>query len=671
MQTMCENPEILFVDFVQRKNKEWQKNNLLFFSDSIHIWKEVLCSNYAHVISEGIGSGGRLTICKDEHLDKDNPILTIHYYTNGKVLIQSSEAHLNSFEEGFPLLKAEVHSKKISVLSGEEVKVLFENPNTLSICAPPTPTNSATQLKHSIALLELDFAEFREQIQTRLSDRTDNTSLQQLSEELQQLRTENQSLASELRGNLEEIRQENIALRTQMVKVKEDAVKRERSLTRQVQHLTEKLSCTPKMSSTETQTLPASIPKYGHVSVPSSQLETQPSSTPAPTMTPVPVSNSQLCTSKPPQTQPVEKAPQAVLLADSNGRYLDTRKLFPGMKVLYKVCSNTDHGMKLLRKETLGSPQYLVIHTGTNDLRRLRDGTAEAVVKMAEQASKEFPHSHIVVSTLLPRTDIPPHIIHGTNMHIDRRCSRLPNVHLAHHPTIGTWDLHDGLHLHRDKVRIFAKTLKTALRNGLISTRAPKDLLRPPPPQDHPRTTPPTVRRHSSSDWNWTTVHRQRNRPPSTTQHFPQHQPQISAGPPVQCPSQPQQRPTRPPTTGSPPHTQHQRYATPPPPCPPAPLQQRNYGAPPGPCPSLPLHQRNYWAPQAPCPPPQQQQSGYAAVVSTGHQARSPQQNCAAAAQPQCSTAKVAQPSTTDPAISELGDIRQMLQTICQRLLVR
>ena len=256
MQTMCENPEILFVDFVQRKNKEWQKNNLLFFSDSIHIWKEVLCSNYAHVISEGIGSGGRLTICKDEHLDKDNPILTIHYYTNGKVLIQSSEAHLNSFEEGFPLLKAEVHSKKISVLSGEEVKVLFENPNTLSICAPPTPTNSATQLKHSIALLELDFAEFREQIQTRLSDRTDNTSLQQLSEELQQLRTENQSLASELRGNLEEIRQENIALRTQMVKVKEDAVKRERSLTRQVQHLTEKLSCTPKMSSTETQTLP-------------------------------------------------------------------------------------------------------------------------------------------------------------------------------------------------------------------------------------------------------------------------------------------------------------------------------------------------------------------------------------------------------------------------------
>ncbi|KAK1886280.1 Ankyrin repeat domain containing protein 24 [Dissostichus eleginoides] len=53
--------------------------------------------------------------------------------------------------------------------------------------------------------------------------------------------------------------------------------------------------------------------------------------------------------------------------------------------------------MKLLKKETLRSPQYLVIHTGTNDPHTLRRDTAEAVRKMAEQASKEFPefrHPH-------------------------------------------------------------------------------------------------------------------------------------------------------------------------------------------------------------------------------------------------------------------------------------
>ena len=49
--------------------------------------------------------------------------------------------------------------------------------------------------------------------------------------------------------------------------------------------------------------------------------------------------------------------------------------------------------MKLLKKETLRSPEYLVIHTGTNDLHSLRKDTDEAVRKMAVQASKEFPET--------------------------------------------------------------------------------------------------------------------------------------------------------------------------------------------------------------------------------------------------------------------------------------
>ncbi|XP_046880210.1 putative proline-rich protein 21 [Hypomesus transpacificus] len=67
--------------------------------------------------------------------------------------------------------------------------------------------------------------------------------------------------------------------------------------------------------------------------------------------------------------------------------------------------------MKLLKKETLKSPQCLVIHTETNDLHSLRKDTADAIKKMAEQASMEFPNTRIVVSTLPPRRseeDVPP-----------------------------------------------------------------------------------------------------------------------------------------------------------------------------------------------------------------------------------------------------------------------
>ncbi|KAK9529969.1 hypothetical protein VZT92_011513 [Zoarces viviparus] len=76
-----------------------------------------------------------------------------------------------------------------------------------------------------MTLLELDFAEFKELTQARLSDPPDNT-LQQLKEELQQLKRDNQALASDLRGSRETLKEENSVLRTQLAKVKEDAENR-------------------------------------------------------------------------------------------------------------------------------------------------------------------------------------------------------------------------------------------------------------------------------------------------------------------------------------------------------------------------------------------------------------------------------------------------------------
>ena len=136
-KTLQENPEILFIDYVQQIGGR-KKNNILFFTDSIYIWKDTLCNNYTHVSSEGIGSGGRLKICKDEHLDKDDPLLTITYYTKGKVMIQGNEANLESFEEAFPLLKAEVATKKTNISSDSEDESPEENPTNFSISAPPT-----------------------------------------------------------------------------------------------------------------------------------------------------------------------------------------------------------------------------------------------------------------------------------------------------------------------------------------------------------------------------------------------------------------------------------------------------------------------------------------------------------------------------------------------------
>ncbi|KAI7792354.1 hypothetical protein IRJ41_006369 [Triplophysa rosa] len=203
--------------------------------------------------------------------------------------------------------------------------------------------------------------------------------------------------------------------------------------------------------------------------------------------------------------------PDVLLLVDSNGKFLDPQKLFPHQQVTAKRCSTTSHAQQIIQ-DFSGQPSCIIIHTGTNDLHSLLNNTADAVRKMAEITSQKFPESLIVISTLLPRRDTPPHIIYSINADISRACSAFPNVHLAHHQHIGLQHLYDGLHLHKDGVRVFAKSLKDAAL-GRSSTPA-KHLL--PSPEHYqpfhpyiPRHSPPTSVR---KDISWTSSS---HRPPS------------------------------------------------------------------------------------------------------------------------------------------------------------
>ena len=115
-----------------------------------------------------------------------------------------------------------------------------------------------------MALLDLDFAEFKELTQARLSDRPNNT-VQQLHEELQQLKRDSQVLESDLRASVEALKQENSVLCAQLAKsdpleVKEGAENRERSFVRKVQHLTDQLSAFPTMTNRDTDS-PCQCPK--------------------------------------------------------------------------------------------------------------------------------------------------------------------------------------------------------------------------------------------------------------------------------------------------------------------------------------------------------------------------------------------------------------------------
>ncbi|KAL1255521.1 hypothetical protein QQF64_013582 [Cirrhinus molitorella] len=155
-------------------------------------------------------------------LDTDNPILTITYYTKGTFLLQGNEASLDSFEEIFPLLKARVEKERdethVNCTDSED-----DGP------VNPSPSPSERQLRDSLALLELDFTEFRECTQAKLTDmHNTNIYIQELKDELQQLKKNTSSSITELTRALRDLQEENQTLRLQLCKQEEDTEKKKK-----------------------------------------------------------------------------------------------------------------------------------------------------------------------------------------------------------------------------------------------------------------------------------------------------------------------------------------------------------------------------------------------------------------------------------------------------------
>ncbi len=164
--------------------------------------------------------------------------------------------------------------------------------------------------------------------------------------------------------------------------------------------------------------------------------------------------------SAPPPDSYSHTTPQIILLMDSNGTFVDEKKLFPRRYVMKIWCPNTQKALELFCEEQLGSPSHIIIHTGTNDMRAQQERVATALINVAEKASSNFPNSKIILSTLLLRSDFHPDTIRHINARVSRDCSLKPNVYLAQHPTLNRNSFYDHVHLHRRAVPIFAKTLK-------------------------------------------------------------------------------------------------------------------------------------------------------------------------------------------------------------------
>jgi len=139
--------------------------------------------------------------------------------------------------------------------------------------------------------------------------------------------------------------------------------------------------------------------------------------------------------------------------AISNGHHLDPRRLFTGRSVKKFWCPTSHSALRLLREGALGVLSHIIIHTGTNDLSTRRVDITKALSNVERTASRIYPRAKVIISSLLPRRDMPQRIINAINVEIANICSPIPNVHIANHQQVTHQHLYDHIHIHREGMR--------------------------------------------------------------------------------------------------------------------------------------------------------------------------------------------------------------------------
>lgn len=325
---------------------------------------------------------------------------------------------------------------------------------------------------------------------------------------------------------------------------------------------------------------------------------------------------------------------EIVILMDSNGKFINEKQLFPNHKTLKLWCPNTESALQQLDKEKLGDPSHIIIHVGTNDLRTQQERVAQSVTQVAIKATQTFTTSKIIISTILPRTDFHPRTIQRVNTDISRGCAGLPNIHLAHHPTLDIHNLHDHVHLRKDNVNVFAKNLKDvalgrtagcpSMSNRESNNSQPQRRFIPAPA--HGVFPPHPVEPYTAAPWR----HSQWHRRPAPRNPHPEHQR------PRFLPPHPHSIQEHP----APHHRQHQQHQDLGPP-----YQQRKKQPRPRETPAMGNNTSTAQKPSAPQPnvhrPEQQEQLSYAAALK----------------------------GPIDTHSTSLREIKDMLNLICTRLM--
>lgn len=609
-------PETLFADLY----KNGDVSNIIFYTGHPSAWHRAIVLHHPSAERKGICNGWKLQLKESE--DPDTVITTINIYKTGKIMVQGN---LKNFQLDFQTLKTLAGAQKEK--SGPVVTLPMDPPQTTS-APPPPPHNSLAEeeqngmereltsnihplisttmneMRDKLAHMESELVQLQETSLQTDSLRESNKAIHQQLSTMKTQYEDTQTQLKELQHDRDTCRKE-LAILTELLR----EMQQERNDSKkEIYSLAEKLrEREVTINSLNEQLQLPTNPNHPEPQIPTSPLAASPDLQQPPEVQ----TNPSLPYEHPAEqllAPIVQHTSDIIFLMDSNGKFLDEKRLFPNHSVTKIRCATTNRALDLLSEEHLGSPSHIIIHTGTNDLRTQQERVATSLRAVINKASNTFPNTKIVMSTLLPRKDFHPKTILGINASMSRDCALRPNVYLAHHPTLNMDNLYDSVHLKKENISTFARTLKdTALgripssnhqnNRGEDRTQAAPTGTQGPahrrrerraPPHQHPQHRPSQHPGHGTT--RESPEHRQ-----GTPEHLPPLHPRPSPppNPRLPPPCSPHNGPPRP----YPPH-----LGPPPPPRsttmnttgPPQPWQQDLRSAPPSQLHRPQLHERSY-----------------------------------------------------------------------------
>ena len=473
-ETLSHSPEALFADC----DKAGKITNLILFTDNTNAWHQATLEYYLeHKTQKSSGNGSSRKI---DILIGDKKT-SVSYYKTGYIVINAT---WEIFMEDFPKIKAIAQTKKL-VQKEKQNKSLSTEPNWPA---------EMKEIKNKFSLLEVWQVQIEEELRKSRPDSNASdsdtegnlaTTVKRIEEkaerEIHQLRElvkrheerasqQKSQFKLEIESLRESLTQERAHLEDQVKNLKEEVTE----LTRKLDEERMQNRDQPDREETADQSAVAALnpelgPEADQSLVTASNTEQGPQGEEILTPTTADPTGT--------GTDPPVQRPQIVLLMDSNGKYVDGKRLFPNHRVNQQKCPNTRCAIDWLTEEKLGAPSHIIIHTGTNNLRtQSGEQVAESVKKVVEKATSTFPGKKIIISALLPRKDDNSDVIPSINALISRVCAMKQNVYFAHHPTLDRDSLWDEVHLRKAAVPAFAKKLKDVAleRNAARQPAAPK-----------------------------------------------------------------------------------------------------------------------------------------------------------------------------------------------------